>query len=221
MFLLINRANSATGWNDSAGAMTLDTEVKKEGSASVNGEMRAASSTNSYTGSSVNMTGQHVRMWWNFAALAFMDTFANDGLQFYMVGGSTAYWTIAGVDTYGGGWDNLVLDCDSSPTSGSFTKTAVTEWGLSWNRTAQPKKADNMWLDYLRYGDGYSVTGGTSGDEITLQLVEAADFIQMIEKRQGIKISAPEEIAYLNKWIDKETLLASAKKYGKSPNTKQ
>ena len=48
-------------------------------------------------------------------------------------------------------------------------------------------------------------------------LVEAADFVQMIEKRQGIKISAPEEIAYKNNWIDKEELLASAKKYGKSP----
>jgi len=47
-------------------------------------------------------------------------------------------------------------------------------------------------------------------------LVEAADFVQMIEKRQGIKISAPEEIAYLNKWIDKDNLLFSAKKYGKS-----
>lgn len=48
-------------------------------------------------------------------------------------------------------------------------------------------------------------------------LVEAADFVQMIEKRQSIKISAPEEIAYINKWIDKQTLLASAEKYGKSP----
>lgn len=48
-------------------------------------------------------------------------------------------------------------------------------------------------------------------------LIEAADFIQTIEKRQGIKISAPEEIAYLNGWIDKEALLESAACYGKSP----
>lgn len=48
-------------------------------------------------------------------------------------------------------------------------------------------------------------------------LVEAADFVQMIEKRQSIKISAPEEIAYRNGWIDTEKLLESAKKYGKSP----
>lgn len=48
-------------------------------------------------------------------------------------------------------------------------------------------------------------------------LVEAANFVQMVEKRQGIKISALEEIAYRNGWIDKQQLLASAKKYGKSP----
>lgn len=48
-------------------------------------------------------------------------------------------------------------------------------------------------------------------------LVEASDFIQMVEKRQGIQISAIEEIAYKNGWIDKETLLRSAERYGKSP----
>ena len=48
-------------------------------------------------------------------------------------------------------------------------------------------------------------------------LVEAADFVQMVEKRQGIKISAPEEIAYKNGWITKEKLLESAERYGKSP----
>ena len=48
-------------------------------------------------------------------------------------------------------------------------------------------------------------------------LVEAANFVQMVEKRQGIKISALEEIAYHNGWITKEKLLESAEKYGKSP----
>ena len=48
-------------------------------------------------------------------------------------------------------------------------------------------------------------------------LVEAANFVQMIEKRQGIKISAPEEIAFRYEWIDKEKLLEAAARYGKSP----
>ena len=48
-------------------------------------------------------------------------------------------------------------------------------------------------------------------------LVEAADFVQMVEKRQGIKISAPEEIAFKNGWISRDKLLESAERYGKSP----
>ena len=48
-------------------------------------------------------------------------------------------------------------------------------------------------------------------------LVDAADFVRMIEQRQSIKISALEEIAYKNGWIDREKLLESAQRYGKSP----
>lgn len=48
-------------------------------------------------------------------------------------------------------------------------------------------------------------------------LLDACDFVQMVQNRQGIVISAPEEIAYKNMWITKEELLKSAKKYGKSP----
>ena len=48
-------------------------------------------------------------------------------------------------------------------------------------------------------------------------LVEATIFVQITEKRQGVKISAPEEIAFRKGWITKEQLLESADKYGKSP----
>ncbi|MBQ2737795.1 MAG: glucose-1-phosphate thymidylyltransferase RfbA [Clostridia bacterium] len=47
-------------------------------------------------------------------------------------------------------------------------------------------------------------------------LLEAGEFVQMVEKRQGVKISAIEEIAYKNGWISKEKLLESAERYGKS-----
>lgn len=47
-------------------------------------------------------------------------------------------------------------------------------------------------------------------------LLEAAEFVHMVEQRQGIKISAPEEIAYRYGWITKEKLIESAIAYGKS-----
>ena len=48
-------------------------------------------------------------------------------------------------------------------------------------------------------------------------LNEAAEFVKVVENRQSIKIAAIEEIAYNNGWIDKEKLMKSAEKYGKSP----
>ena len=48
-------------------------------------------------------------------------------------------------------------------------------------------------------------------------LAEATNFVQMVQNRQGIQISVPEEIAYKNGWITDEELLKSAEKYGKSP----
>lgn len=48
-------------------------------------------------------------------------------------------------------------------------------------------------------------------------LMEASSFVQAVQNRQDVVISAPEEIAYHEKWIDKEKLLESADEYGKSP----
>lgn len=48
-------------------------------------------------------------------------------------------------------------------------------------------------------------------------LLEASEYIHIIEERQGVKISALEEIAYRYHWIEKQQLLAAAEKYGKSP----
>ena len=48
-------------------------------------------------------------------------------------------------------------------------------------------------------------------------LLQAANYVEMIQMRQGITISAPEEIAFINGFIDKEKLMKSAAMYGKSP----
>ena len=48
-------------------------------------------------------------------------------------------------------------------------------------------------------------------------VAEATDFVQTLQTRQSVEISAPEEIAYVNGWVTKEELLKSAVRYGKSP----
>ena len=68
-------------------------------------------------------------------------------------------------------------------------------------------------LDVQLLGRGYAWLDTGTMDS----LAEATDFVRMLQNRQGIEISAPEEIAYINGWIDSEKLMESAKKYGKSP----
>lgn len=67
-------------------------------------------------------------------------------------------------------------------------------------------------LDVVTLGRGYAWLDTGTMDA----LAEATEFVRVIENRQGIKISAIEEIAYNNSWIGKEQLLAAANQYGKS-----
>jgi glucose-1-phosphate thymidylyltransferase len=71
---------------------------------------------------------------------------------------------------------------------------------------------ENNELDVQLLGRGFAWLDTGTMDS----LVDAADFVRMVEKRQGIKISAIEEIAYSNGWISKEKLIESADRYGKS-----
>lgn len=71
----------------------------------------------------------------------------------------------------------------------------------------------NKILDVQLLGRGFAWLDTGTMDS----LAEATDFVKMIQNRQGIEISAPEEIAYKNGWITEAELLKSAEKYGKSP----
>ena len=70
---------------------------------------------------------------------------------------------------------------------------------------------DNLRVQLLGRGYAWLDTG-------TMQsLVDASNFVKMVEERTGVSISAPEEIAYVNGWIDEDKLRESADHYGKSP----
>lgn len=72
---------------------------------------------------------------------------------------------------------------------------------------------DDKILDVQLLGRGFAWLDTGTMDS----LAEATNFVQMIQNRQGIEISAPEEIAFINGWIDNARLMKSAEKYGKSP----
>ncbi|WP_303825405.1 glucose-1-phosphate thymidylyltransferase RfbA [Ruminococcus flavefaciens] len=72
---------------------------------------------------------------------------------------------------------------------------------------------DEKLLDVKLLGRGFAWLDTGTMDS----LVDATTFVQIVQKRQGIEISAPEEIAFINGWINNEELILSARKYGKSP----
>lgn len=95
-------------------------------------------------------------------------------------------------------------------------------------KAKQVKPSDRGELEITTLNDMYLKDGNLKGqilgrgfawlDTGTMDsLVEATTFVQITEKRQGVKISAPEEIAFRKGWITKDQLLESAEKYGKSP----
>ena len=110
-------------------------------------------------------------------------------------------YAITGLYFYPKGVSKLAKEVKPS-TRGELEITTLNEMYL-----------DKGKLDVQLLGRGFAWLDTGTMDS----LVDAADFVRMIEKRQGIKISAPEEIAYVSGWISKEELLKSAKKYGKSP----
>ncbi len=72
-------------------------------------------------------------------------------------------------------------------------------------------EADELHVQIMGRGFAWLDTGTFDS------LIDAAEFVKMLQKRQGIVMSAPEEVAYRQGWIDQTTLKESANKYGKSP----
>ena len=110
-------------------------------------------------------------------------------------------YAITGLYFYPAGVSEIAEHVKPS-TRGELEITTLNEMYLNEGR-----------LDVETLGRGFAWLDTGTMDS----LVEATDFVRMVQNRQGIVISAPEEIAYKNQWIKKEKLLESAKKFGKSP----
>ncbi|MBQ6600650.1 MAG: glucose-1-phosphate thymidylyltransferase RfbA [Clostridia bacterium] len=91
----------------------------------------------------------------------------------------------------------------------SVEKSARGEYEIT-DLNVKYLEADSLSVELLGRGFAWLDTGTVDS------LTDASDFVRMIEKRQSVKISAPEEIAFINGWISKEKLLEAAEKYGKS-----
>lgn len=169
---VIDLAESVTNWTKFD---TLDTDIKKEGSNGITGTFRADGTEGdcNYGSAPVTAVGKTFRGWINTTNVPYMQPESSNGYEFSVYDGSTTeYKVMFGSDTYFGGWFPIIWDMDEFTT---LTLANVEQWGIRVNHTGNSKNVDNVWVDGFRYLDGYSFTGGTSGDEVTLATIEEAD----------------------------------------------
>ena len=109
-------------------------------------------------------------------------------------------WAITGLYFY----DNRCVEYAQNLTPSARGELEITDLNRIY--------LQNNELDVKLLGRGYAWLDTGTMDS----LIDAGDFVRTIQNQQGIRISAPEEIAYRQNWITKEQLLISAEKYGKS-----
>lgn len=109
-------------------------------------------------------------------------------------------WAVTGIYFYDGRAPELAAELTPSPRGEleitDLNNRYLREGALSLTRIGR----GTAWLDT-----------GTHAS-----LMEASQFIETIEKRQGLKICCPEEIAYFNGWIDAERLRATGEELSKN-----
>ena len=168
----IATAETTTGWTFFD---ELDPDFAKEADNAITNAWRNDGTEGYFDNGSAPVTGagKHVRWWINTSNKAYMETVALGGYEFLMYdGAATEYKTMFGSDTYDGGWVNYVVDVELFTT---LTLANIQRWGLRIQHHTSAKNLNNIWVDFIRYLDGYYITGGTSGDEIELALVAARD----------------------------------------------
>ena len=172
-FTVLSTCDATTGWS---GTNTVDSEFYKQGTAALSAILRTVGLNARQFTWSGNLSNTHLRLWFAYAAPGAIATKANGGIRLHVVTTTgTLYWYLGGSDTYGGGWTMLTVDTSRAPDAGSGNLANVTAVGFTLNLVSAPRNATNTWFDYLVHGAGMTITGGASGDPITLADIYAAD----------------------------------------------
>jgi glucose-1-phosphate thymidylyltransferase len=101
-------------------------------------------------------------------------------------------------------YDNDVIEIAKSIKPSPRGELEITDVNMAYL-----KRGD---LHVERFGRGFAWLDTGTHDS----LLEASQYVQTIEHRQGLKVACLEEIAYQNKWIDREQLLRRADALGKT-----
>jgi hypothetical protein len=169
---VLTSADANTGWSD---LTTADTDIKVEGTGSMSGVLRADGEQGYYDagGAPVSASGLVFRGWILTNNLPYMGTYASDPYKLLAYDGTTEeQLALFGSDTYPGGWFYIWQDMDAFTT---LTLANVDRWGVESGHASNAKNVVNTWMDVMRYLDGYSFTGGTTSDRVTMADVASVD----------------------------------------------
>lgn len=190
----IDLAEATTNWTGDTFALEPDDKIQGSNSVATVITPNAGSSQEIWVAGTWDFSAvdEHLRLSGKLNFSGNLQTHANHGWQIFISDGTnSSYWTVYGSDTYPGGWQKPVIYTGNTPdeTSGTVNKAAITKIGMRFKTLTKPRNVPaNAWFDAWYYGDGYTVTGGTSGDEIdwshiaALDLIEAYDVIKDIEE---------------------------------------
>ena len=101
-------------------------------------------------------------------------------------------------------YDNRVLDIAAAVTPSARGEIEISDINRAYMEMGE------LHVKSMDRGTAWLDTGTHDS------LIEAGHFVEILERRQGLKISCPEEVAYLNGLIDRDQLIAAATRCGKS-----
>ena len=179
---LIDAADVTTNWSGSTLAADGTADINIDGNGSISAICRANNSsleTSGWAGFTSSTAG-HLRGWFQFFSLGDLDYFDlglnAEAATFQLFSGPAAQYTggLTLKDNTYGGWFYVLIDLSGTPDTGTIPAT-ITSIEYIFRRVSQPRNATNTFADALHYGDGYVVTGGTSGDPVTFLTIADQD----------------------------------------------
>lgn len=137
----------------------------------------------------IDMSGNHLRIPIMTILKPNLKTKALGGIQIIITGGTSGVGTfnVSGGDFYTGGWEMLVCNPYASPDEGTQVVGTVVSIGLNFKIVTAAKNIITTEVDWMSYGTGFYVHGGTLGDEIGMSHIDAQDvYFLLCEERKGV-----------------------------------
>jgi len=165
----ITTADSITGWTavQVNSGWGVDGDQNLQGSGCIAATVKAAA-TRAYLyytyGSDIDLDDKLLRVWARFKELSKFRTMAQGGITLYIEdsSGNWLHWEVGGSDVTGSAWNNFVVQTSTGPWDSSTSYPAMDQirvFGISVIMDTKPARSDNMFIDAIRVGEGYTITG--------------------------------------------------------------